>query len=63
MRKTKEMLQKEAELRKKISKSAGFYPELLCQNCNFHANKPSYCRNLKQYVGRKQTCVDWERKK
>jgi len=55
--KTKEMKKEEAGWRAESSTFKA--PKKPCATCKYHTNKPSYCRNLKQYVGRKHTCGEY----
>jgi len=36
--------------------------EVRCQDCKYHTNRPSYCSNKKEYVGRKSKCESFNRK-
>lgn len=60
--KSREVRRKEAEDRQGSSQAHRHYPKDKCQDCKYHTNRPSYCNNLMQFIGRKQTCTDFKRK-
>ena len=56
--KDKRMKQEEAQWR---AESTTFVaPEKPCSTCKYHDNRPSYCRILKEFVGRKHTCEEYK---
>jgi len=57
MPKTKNERKQEAVVRALDSSFVG--PEKPCSTCKYHTNKPSYCKKLTQFVGRKHTCEEY----
>lgn len=59
--KSKKQKQEEA-----VARASGYKgeqePEPCCM-CRYHSNSPSYCSLYVRYVGRKETCMRWTRRK